>query len=378
MMRVAVACLTGALAASCSSDPAPPPVPLPFAQSDCPGDGLVEIARFSETFPDVLNLGMSNDLATDGATLFLAYSFSFDNAVLSSGVSPSGGVVAVPLSGEAPHVVAAADTSQTSQWDTGSFWVGGGQIHVQTETQLTSVPVDVASPATLPFVRANGVTGAYAHDADFAYYAGHAGGPGISVVKIPIDGGPATVLATEMLGAAVGGMADAGDALLLQMAWLSADETQTLAGIWRIPKDGSARTQVRADVVWADPRTYPRPVAWDGASLIGPVALGGRIVQARVAPDGTSAPQPLRLDGTIVTRRGDEILTLQRVYSSTKPSPMLVVASSKGNPVGRVVACGGEAGSPLFGTAVGIAATDDAIYVAYGTGDDTVIARVAP
>jgi hypothetical protein len=240
------------------------------------------------------------------------------------------------------------------------------------------VPVDVASPATLPLVRANDVTGAYAHDADFGYYVGHAGGSGISVVKLPIDGGPPAVLATEMLGDAVGGMADAGDALLLQMAWLSADGTQTFAGMWRIPKDGSPRTQVRADVVWADPRTYPRPVAWDGVSLIGPVVLGGRIVQARVAPDGTSAPQPLRLDGTIVTRRGDEILTLQRVDSATKPSPVLVVASSKGSPVGRVVACGGEAGSPLFGVPVGIAATDDAIYVAYGTGQDTVIARVAP
>src|SRR6185312_1246124 len=218
-IQVAAGCFVGALVASCSSDPAPPALPAPFAQADCQGQ-LVEVVRFSNTYPDVLNVGMSNNLATDGATLFLAYSFSSSGAFANSGLPASGGVVAVPLAGGPPQVVAAADVARTSQWGTGSFWVGGGQSHLQTEGQLTSLPADAATPATLDVVISELLSVAYTHDAEFGYYAAAGGGHGIYVGKVAIDGGSQSTLVDEPLGAPeVGGMADAGDALLLQVRW---------------------------------------------------------------------------------------------------------------------------------------------------------------
>jgi len=378
-MRIAAAGLLGALAAACSSEPAPPALPTPFAQADCRGQ-LVEVARFPSTSPEAVNVGMSNDLATDGATLFLAYSYSRNDALVRTGLPSGGGVIAIPPSGAPTRVVAGADAGE---WQPGSFWVAGGQILVQTETELAVLPADAATPATVSAVRSDDPSDAYAHDAEFGYYAGPAGGAAVSVVKVPIDGGPPAVLANEPAGVTVGGMADAGDALLLHVRW-QADANGPAFRVLRIPKDGSPQTDVRTDIRWADPLSYPGwQVAWDGQDILGLVTFDRGIVVARVAADGTSAPTPTRLSGTMVTRRGDEILSLQLVYGSDDPSPLLVVASSQGGSAGTVLACGGAAdpfqsGGIGIAGPVGIAATEDDVYVAYSDGVDLVVARVAP
>ncbi|HXU60876.1 MAG TPA: hypothetical protein VN962_04200 [Polyangia bacterium] len=379
-MRVAAACLAGALAASCSSDPAPPP-PTPFAQADCRGQ-LVEVARFPSTDSPAPNAGTSNHLATDGATLFLAYSNSRNDALVMTGLPSDGGVVAIPLSGAPTRVVAAADVPE---WQPGSFWVAGGQVVVQTGTELAAVPADAATPGTVSAPAPDNRSAAYAHDAEFGYYAGPSGGTGVSVVKIPIGGGSPTALVYDLPGVTVGGMADAGDALLLQVRWQRDPDESPFFRVWRVPKDGSPQTEVRIDVRWADAARYPRLlVAWDGQDILGPVTFDqGNVVVARVAPDGTSAPIPTRLAGSMVTRRGDEILSLQLVYGSGDPSPLLVVASSQGDSAGTVLACGGEPAPFQTGAVgipgpLGIAATDDDVYVAYTDGVDLVIARVAP
>jgi hypothetical protein len=76
---------------------------------------------------------------------------------------------------------------------------------------------------------------------------------------------------------------------------------------------------------------------------------------------------------SVATRRGDEILSLQTLGSRGGPTRLLV-ASSKGDPAGRVVVCGPE-GS---GTPLGIVATDSDIYASYRDDDDVVITRVVP
>jgi len=357
-------CVAGALI-SCTSSPGS----VFFVSEDCRG-GLLDLANFPETTPTTPALATANNLALDGDTLYLTYDF----ASTSSGVSPSGGIVAVPVSGGSFLVVGAAEN--TSEWGgTGSFWVTGGQIYLQTDTRIVSLPAAAATPSALSTVSSE-VSVAYVHDAEFGYSAGPAGGHA-TVTKTPIAGGAPTILVDEQLpNLALGGMADAGDAVLLQLQW-NADPTST--AVWRIPKDGTARSDVRPDVQWAD-SSFPHWLAWDGKNILGPVANPTYgLVQARVATAGSSAPEALKFWGAVATRRGDEILSLQTLETRSPQGTTyrLLVASSKGAPEGSVVACGPETDSLYKAVPGGIAADDNGIYVSYRSSDATVIARVA-
>ncbi len=367
--------VAAALSASCGSDPAP--IPVPFGADECRGQ-LVEMARFTETYPLIDSIGLSNTLAIDGNSLFFAYEFAAPFALPTNELSPSGGIVAIPLSGGAPRLVAAADPERTSEWFTGSFWADGGQIFLQTTETLSSVPANPPTVSTLPLVIPNGGPyAAYAHDAGFGYVAHDEFSQGTIVAKAPIDGGPATTLVQEGLpNVALAAMADAGDAVLLQLSW-PADATpsgENPGRVWRIPKDGSPTSDVRPDLPWSDPLAFPQWLAWDGENVLGAIVVQNHIVMARVAPTGTTPPQLMKLYGTVATRRGGEILSLQPL---SQDGDRLVVASSNGNPAGSVVACSPEGGSTFLSPA-GIAANDDDIYVAYRDRNDTVIARVTP
>jgi len=365
----------GALVASCSSSNEGTPTFPAFVAEDCRG-GLVELARLKLTFAvSISRTGAGSNLALEGDTLFMMYAF----AATESGLPPSGGIVAVPVAGGDARVVAAAQ--DTSQWGAGSFWVSGGRIYLQTGSAVLSFPVDSPPPAGLPVMLAPAVHSAYAHDAEFGYSAW--GQNSLLIMKTPLAGGEATVLADEPLpDGALGGMADAGDALLLHVRW-SPDSVYggpTFTRVWRIPKDGGPRSDVRPDIVWADALALVQWLAWDGVDILGPINVQNYAVIARVPAAGTSAPEYVKLNGAVATRRGDEILSFQMVATGPVQTNTirLLVASSKGAPGGTVIACGGEHASLLHAVPAGIAANDGAIYVSYQEMDDTVIARVAP
>lgn len=361
--------LCGAAASSSCSSSHEEPVILSFVPEDCRG-GLVELVRLPSTFTASADRP-TNNLAIEGDTLFMTYAFASSQ----SGLPTGGGIVAVPVSGGLARVVAAAQN--TSQWGTGQFWASGGQIYMQTDVSILSVPADSPTPSTVPVVLSGRLYEAYAHDAEFGYVAQGDHPKGLRVVKVPIAGGTPVVLVDEPLpNVVVGGIADAGDALLLQVRWHpepTYDHSTLVRRVWRIPKDGTPRSDVRPDVEWSDSLTFTQWLAWDGSQILGSTIIENYVVQSRVAPTGTSAPEQLKLYGTVATRRGDEILSLQTVALRGGPTRLLV-ASSKGDPAGRVVVCGPE-GS---GTPLGIVATDSDIYASYRDDDDVVITRVVP
>lgn len=371
---VAILSAAAALAGACSSS-GDEPGNISFTPEDCRGE-LVEVARFTDTIVVSRVGGVYNNLAIDGDTLFMTYGF----AGLSSGLPQSGGIVAVPVSGGATRVIAAAEN--TSLWVVDDFWVDGGQVHLQTRDAILSLPAAPPTPSTLPILESAPLYAAYAHDAEFGYYA-QADGDGLTITKTPIGGGAPTVLFDEPEPkVSLRGMADAGDALLVHVR-LPGEPTyavDTLARVWRIPKDGTPSSDVRPDVDWADTLTAHQWLAWDGENILGPIMVGNAIVQSRVAPAGTRAPEHLKLNGVVATRRGDEVLSLQNLYVRSgqsgvagRLSSRVLVASSKGAPAGSVLACGLDAGW----YPAGIAATDRDIYVSYATDDAVVIARVA-
>jgi len=367
----------GALGAACSSSSGAPEIAA-FALADCHG-GLVEIARFPQTaVPTSLTTGVAfNDLALDGDTLYLIYAY----ASTESGLPISGGVLAVPVSGGPARVVGAADTATTSEWPGAFFWVSDGQVHLQSGTDIVSIPADAATPSALPLMFDTPYAAAYAHDAVFGYSA--LLDNGLTVAKTPVAGGAPIVIATDPLTPpSLGAMADAGDALLLHAGSYGAPAHSGEPGrLWRIPKDGTARSEPRPDVHWTDPVLEPMWLAWDGAAILGPTVVGAQnyLVQSRVAAAGTSAPVQLKLSGTIATRRNDEVLTLQTLHQNGDNIARLLVATSKGDPAGTVVACGPEINLTVAsGAPSGIAATDTEIYLSYRDRYDTVIARVTP
>jgi hypothetical protein len=381
VVGAAAACALGGAACSSSNGG---PVAVAFASADCRG-GLVEIARFSQTATAtasiIFGLASINNLAIDGDTLYMTYAFASSG----SGLPTGGGIVAVPASGGSPRVVGAAQN--TSQWGVGGFWIRDGQIYLQMGTDVASVPADAATPSPLSAVISVGDVDAEAdaHDADFAYTAQIKATGGLTVTKTPHTGGAPTVLLAEPADENIhylGGMVDAGDALLLH---LGSGDFGAAGSVWRIAKDGSGQSSARFDVHWADPFEVRHWLAWDGTDILGPTIEQNQQVQARVAAADTSTPVPLKLTGQVFTRRNDEILSLQTLDT---PNPnaksRLLVASSKGAPAGTVVACGPDTFASTAGVPAGIVAgTDGAIYVSYAEsnligGSNVVIARVTP
>jgi hypothetical protein len=373
---VGALCAAGALVASCSSSNEGPPFPS-FVPEDCRG-GLVELARFRQTFTPstATTQGTFNNLAIEGETLFMTWVFAGPPSPLPA----SGGIVAVPASGGDPRVIGAAEN--TSQWSTSSFWISGGQIYLQTGGEIHSVPVDAPTPSALPVILSSTLSAAYAHDAEFGYSAQADNLNGLRITKTPISGGAPTVLVEERPpNVALGGMADVGDAVLLQVRWHPEPtyDGNTIKRVWRISKDGAPHSDVRPDVDWADSLSWPQWLAWDGEDILGPIMVQHYFGMARVAAAGTSPPELLKLQGGVATRRGGEILSLQMLEtrSAQRTTSRLLVASSKGAPAGSVVACGVET-SFFNAVPAGIAANDSGIYVSYRDESDAVIARVSP
>jgi hypothetical protein len=202
----------------------------------------------------------------------------------------------------------------------------------------------------------------------------------VTVTQTPIAGGAPVVLVDESLpNLALGGMADAGDAVLLQLRWhpIPSYTGDTLTAVWRIPKDGTPHSDARPDVKWSD-ALFPQWLAWDGENIFGAISAQNASEEARVPANDTSPPELVKLGPGVITRRGDEILSLQAVGAPASGSDaiQLVVASSKGAPAGSVVACGGS-GSIVTLVPAGIVADDSGIYASYREGNDTVVARVA-
>jgi hypothetical protein len=373
----------GALVSSCSSSNEGVTTFPAFVPEDCRG-GLVEVARFRVTATATSATARSavNNLVLEGETLFMTYAF----AATDSGLPPSGGIVAVPVAGGAARVVGAAAPEITTQWGTGSFWVSGGQIHLQTGTEIRSFGLDSPTPSTLPVESSPTQYAAFVHDAEFGYSAHGEHQLGLKVTKTPLAGGVPTVLIDQPVlpNVSLGGMADAGDALLLHVQYrteaIHTDPGETFTSVWRIPKDGAPYSEVRTDVAWADPVVFAHWLAWDGADILGSIDVQNYVVMARVAVTGASPPEHLKLAGIVATRRGDEILSLQTLETrgAQSTTARLLVASSQGAPAGTVIACGAERSSALSGVPAGIAANDSAIYVSYKERDDTVIARVSP
>ena len=305
--------VAGALVVSCSSDR--DPVFPAFVLEDCRGE-LVELARFKQTFSPTgwLAESSSNTLAIEGETLYLVYSF----AGPSSELPASGGIVAVPVGGGPPRMVVVAEN--TASWAIPSFWVSGGQVHLQTGSEIRVVPADSAAPSPVPFTPPPAQWAAYTRDAELAYSAQGDVTGRLTVTKTPVAGGAPVVLVDEPLpNLVLGGMAEAGDAVLLQLRWHAEPTSsgQTSTRVWRIPKDGSGHSDVRPDVDWADPLSSFHWLGWDGQDVIGPIEVENAAVVARVPPTGMSPPEYVKLDGVIATRRGDEILSLQRL----RPAP---------------------------------------------------------
>ncbi len=217
-MRRSVGAL-GVLLCACSSSSSSGSGVVAFGVQDCRGQ-LVEVARLVKTSPLINSIGISNNLSIDGDSLFVAY----EGADKTSGLPTAGGIVAVALSGGAPRVVAAPDAAQTF-WTTGAFWAAAGQVYLQDGRVLTSVPQNPSTTGTLPPRPASEpLKSAYAHDADFAYAATTTATltidnqPGLVVEKTPLAGGAPVVLTAETAGLVeLGGMADTGDTLLLQV-----------------------------------------------------------------------------------------------------------------------------------------------------------------
>jgi hypothetical protein len=369
-----------ALVSSCSSGTASnAPAFVSIVPSDCHGS-LAELARFPETFPVTGGSPQNNNLTLANGTLFVAYAFGVG---VSSELTGSGGIIAVSTSTGAYRSIGAADPNVTSQWSTDSFWVSGDQILLQAGTGISSIPSDPATPSVL--VPPSMGCSAVAHDEAFAYCAqrddlsvdtlNH-----MTVTKTPIAGGAPVVLVDESLpNLDLGGMADAGDAVLLQLRWHAIPESlgDTLTAVWRIPKDGTPHSDARPDVKWAD-ALFPQWLAWDGANIFGAIDAQNVLAQARVSASDSSPPELVKLWGGAVTRRGDEILSLQTVDAPDAGTDAVqrVVASSKGAPAGSVVACGAS-GSIVTLQPAGIVADDSGIYVSYLDGHNTIVARVA-
>ena len=335
-------------------------------------------ARFPETYPVTGGSPQNNNLTIGGRTLFVAYAFGAGAA----GLTGSGGVVAVPTSGGAFRLIGAADPNVTSQWSTDSFWASGDQILLQAGTEISSIPSNPAIPSVL--VPHSMGCSAVAHDEAFGFCAQADDFPidtvnHIRITKTAIAGGAPVVLVDESLpNLALGGMADAGDAVLLQLRWHAIPESigDTLTAVWRIPKDGTPHSDARPDVKWAD-ALFPQWLAWDGGNIFGTIDVRHVSVQARVSATDSSPPELVKLWGGAVTRRGDEILSLQTVGApdAGEEARQMVVASSKGAPAGSLVACGAS-GSIVTLAPAGIAADDSGIYVSYLDDHDTVVARV--
>ena len=216
----------------------------------------------------------------------MAYAFASSD----SGLPASGGIMAVPTSGAGPAVIAgtpAPDT--TSQWGARKLL---GRRRPDSSRDRQRHPVVACRRPHTQHAAGHALVRALRRlcarcrvrvcgfRREFEGCDGH---------QDPDRGGRATVLVDEQLpNLALGGMADTGDALLLQLRW-HPEPTSTgeaFTRVWRIPKDGTPHSDVRSDVDWADALGFPQWLAWDGNEILGPISVAHYAVTARLPAAG--------------------------------------------------------------------------------------------
>ena len=277
------------------------------------------------------------------------------------------------------RAVASASPAKTVGWSVHSFWVEGGAIFLQEGAVVTKVPP--SGPGELPLLQAGQLYAAYAHDAENGYVA-HSSGTGLKIEKTPRVGSASTPLMDEPLlkNVAIGGMADIGDALVVLVRWGGEPPASapTMVRLWRVPKDGSPRTELRTESQMVRPSVgflvlarlgRAGPLRFVGARLPGDAGAGGACGRR---------PEYLKFQGQTFTRRGQELIAVDSMRTGLDAAPARVAVVTTNGAHGAVLACGEPATSLI--NPVGVAANETGIYVAYEDSPraEVVLARVAP
>jgi hypothetical protein len=356
-------CLTGCHHESTPASPVPKST---LSDLDCAGS-LVEVAR-------VPAFGLHNGdshvgaLSVDGDTIFLAYDLSLDESLPMIG----GGVLAIPRGGGTARVVLKGNADRV--------WGSGGALYAQTGTSVARF--DPAAVSDAPEPAYAGLYVAYASDASFAYAAQPAGGYAnpprtkSGVYRTPLAGGDPTPLYEERARqACLGGLADAGDALLVGFQ----NDGEPRGRVLRVPKDGSPASEVRPDVPWSLCGFGVKDwIAWDGADVLAHVPTPDTHVVTRARVPATAGPPVfLELDGDVYAQRAGGVVFAELAWTSRER----VVIASSDSPRGRALACSAEHLSMFGPSLMGIAVSGDDTYIAYSPSEEneeTVIARVAP
>ena len=204
------------------------------------------------------------------------------------------------------------------------FAVEGNALVVASGGRVGSVNLTQTS-ASLPDLGPPGIPESDLADADSVYTAyvdsRDVGGDQpvpARVVKTPRAGGTPTVLFEDhRSNPQTGGMADAGDAILLSIGWFESGATggtREVVQVLRIPKAGGAATPIRPDVPFDMPLRGSW-LGWDGANVEALVLLpesvrasvpvrNGPPVAQRMPPLGAAASLSTK-DGTLVLENPD-------------------------------------------------------------------------
>jgi hypothetical protein len=312
----------------------------PFTDADCTAT-LVEVARM-EALPAFGSSGCEDagscaGLAVGAGSLYFTTAY----APGCQGVAcDRGGVAAVAVTGGAPQLVENGAPY--------ALWSDGVSLVEATAGTVVEVPAS-GPPGAIVEMPPAASAEADAIDASFVYTATTDDAGTLSVTRTPRTGGAPAPLFTRS-GAALFGMIDVGDALLVDGSWSSAEH------VTRIPKDGSATSELPYDGVVS---AVAAERGWGNAPGLRRVPRG----QARLLTPG----------GLLVAS-----VAIASPPSATASATSRVMLSSVDPGGAQVVACSASLGT---GTRiVGLAADDTGTYVAYhdGSGDHPyiVVAKV--
>lgn len=368
-------CAAGCGSGSSSGAPASP-FSKWFTDSDCPTRSLVEVARVPQaqfSQPGYFATWASG-LSVAGGQLYFARSVPpAPDAGVPDGGLPQGQnwLTAVPIGGGTPTDVALGP----SGYSPGRFFaVQGSTIVIASGGQAASVPL-AGGVVSLPTLDFPGIPESDLLDGDFVYTAyvdwmdgstSYSTGAAVRVVKTPIAGGPSTVLFEQMhIATQIGGLVNAGDAILVSLGWSSTSTTSPGPGpevftgaVFKIAKAGGAATRLRPDVDFADPFTSPW-IGWDGKDIHGTVLLDGEEVRASVpVAGGPPVEEGIPSNGGVALQTAAATLVLQNLWNGSSRVALMTTAGG-----GSVIAC--SSASSGRESPVGVAADSTGTYVAY-------------
>jgi hypothetical protein len=262
--------------------------------------------------------------------------------------------VAVPVSGRGFREVAVGTVH--------SFWVEGDTIIAASAGEVRTGSLTsgaLVSFRDLPLPAVTSEAEAEVIDKDFVYTAMADNPSGLTVARTPRTGGGPTVLYSG--DGAVLGFSDAGDAVLL-LAGPAPLPGPNRNRLLRVPKDGSAASELRSDVTFDSAGSW---LAWTGASAAANVDLDGMVVAALVPLDG-GPPVGLRVGPSIVggapTAGGAKVLS-DVLGDPPTVAPRRLMLQSLDATGAHVMGCtdayDGDA------TAIGVATDASGTYVAY-------------